>query len=228
MTCPACRRTTISVPFADHSQCDRCGHIWQTDLAVRVNYAGEYGAMTYDTYPPTTAHLRAGLVLGVLGKREKDDILSVADIGYGNGSFLKVMKLAGYKTFGVDVHGKDYGITDISLGSALACGVITFFDSLEHFGDLSMIDYCTARHAFVSIPARPPWFRSNPHGWRHFKPGEHLHYFTIASLDALWRRAGMVISWHHHHEDVTRGHHPDPTKTHDWNWNIDCLHLVRP
>src|SRR5690606_6976275 len=64
--------------------------------------------------------------------------------------------------------------------------VVSFFDSLEHFPDFEAVKSLISRAkiVMVSVPRRPRWFPENL-SWRHFKPGEHLHYFSLRSLSRL-------------------------------------------
>jgi len=212
MRCPACTAKSVTEIFEGHSHCSGCHHIFQTDLLPTVDYAGQYGARTYNTYPETTSHLRAGLILGMLDPLRSRRLHTIVDVGYGNGSFLKVMRKAGWHVFGIDVHGVDYGIQSVGFQDDLQYDVATFFDSLEHLPDLDAALCLRVRHAIVSIPHRPSWFRQEPQRWKHFKPGEHLHYFTKESLSALWRRAGLFLSDMNDYEDITRGRasHAEP------------------
>ena len=43
----------------------------------------------------------------------------------------------------------------------------------------------------VSLPATSDFVLRAPERWRHYKPGEHLHYFSRDSLDALMFKWGL-------------------------------------
>ncbi len=219
MKCPACRSSLLEVD-GPLSWCDPCGHAFQTDLTVTADYEGAYGERTYATYPETTAHLRAGYILGRIriGLSIGDRVL---DVGYGNGAFLKVMQRAGFAVFGLDVHGKDYGIPEMPIDTA--CSVVTFFDSLEHIPDLETVRPI-AKHVFISIPHRPEWFRQNPADWKHYKPGEHLHYFSPTSLRKFMSGVGYEMLDECSIEDATRGKLMFQGKSFD---NIRTYHFWR-
>ncbi len=210
--CPVCAGLTQTVRD-NLSQCLHCTHIFQTDLKISVDYAGDYGARTYETYSDHTSYLRAGFVIsrlsanGVGTNRSYTHGVRLVDVGYGNGSFLQVMKRSGFDVWGIDVHGKDYGIREITFSTPPVDGlaVATFFDSLEHIPDPLVIAGLRSTFVFVSIPHLPPTFLSDPTTWRHFKPGEHLHYFTDQSLNKLMNKLGYEHSAGIPLEDSIRG-----------------------
>lgn len=195
VACPVCSQSTTP-GLCGLSTCQTCTHAFQTDLTVTADYAGDYGARTYDTYPPDTSLLRAGYVLGrtclTSGK--------VLDIGYGNGAFLALMRKGGFSCFGNDLHQRPDGVRRGSVDDAY--DVITMFDSLEHLPSLALP--MLAEHIIISIPHRPMWFLKHPENWRHFKPGEHLHYFTPRSLSWLMDLRGLSLRHRMPLEDIAR------------------------
>lgn len=197
LTCPVCDCPQLETGRCGLSTCEQCTHTFQTDLNVTADYAGDYGARTYDTYPQDTSVLRAGYAIGrtALGAGA-----SVLDVGYGNGSFLTTMKSLGFLTYGHDVHCRLDGITRGTVDARY--DLITFFDSLEHLPSLRLP--LNVRHCIVSIPHRPTWFLADPPRWRHFKPGEHLHYFTPRSLALLMEMRGLHCKHSVPLEDIIR------------------------
>lgn len=93
--------------------------------------------------------------------------------------------------FGLDIHGEDYGIPTVGYDVAGSFDLICFFDSLEHFQDFSALLELRTRNVVVSIPESPDLLLKNPKVWRHYRPGEHLHYFSHDSLDRLMQRWGF-------------------------------------
>ena len=204
MPCPVCHAASESTEGV--SVCPVCKHIWQTGLAVKAVYDAKYIRERYDVYPTTEAisYLRLGLVKAfIIGGR-------LLDIGYGNGCFLKKAAKAGFVSFGSDVHGADYGIREISLREAADSpwDVVTFFDSLEHFSNLDLPREVAARArvVVVSIPCRPDSFPASKE-WKHYRPGEHLHYFSRYSLERLFSPRRKLVSVSDV-EDVIRGKLP--------------------
>jgi len=183
--CPVCNDTAGDCG-EQLFRCPACDHIFQWPAEVSCVYDKEYVATRYDIYEttPHMNHLRLGFVKGfVNGGR-------LLDVGYGNGSFLKLAGLNGFDIYGKDVHGADYGIREAEL-SDFKWDLVTFFDSLEHFPDLTPAREMRARCVVVSIPARPDTFPSDL-GWKHHRPGEHLHYFSIDSLARFFNNLELV------------------------------------
>lgn len=188
-------------------RCGRCDHIFQWPMEITTKYNAEYVAK-YDAYPTTNAmsHLRLGIVAKYLYTNAK-----VLDVGYGNGDFIKLINKFGAQGFGYDVHGlgEKYCVREVdikNLEDDQYWRVITFFDSLEHFDELDVIKELKA-HAdvvVVTMPVVPPWFPGNcPSAWKHYRPGEHLHYFSQESLDRLFYPKLSVSE--NHVEDTIRG-----------------------
>ncbi len=60
--------------------------------------------------------------------------------------------------------------------------------------------------SIVSLPYSPDFLLETPENWRHYKPGEHLHYFSRESLDRLMRKWGLTTKIvEGFPEDVLRG-----------------------
>jgi len=182
--CPVCGHVTRPSSIEGLWRCLTCTHLFQHPLEITAEYNYEYVHDRYESYPTTDAmsHLRLGFVRAFHPKPGR-----LLDVGYGNGSFLKVAERAGYETFGNDVHGcgEKFGIREVNLNGAV-WDVVTFFDSLEHFSSLELPRHvCSqASTVIVSVPAIPEDEKDIP-GWKHYRPGEHLHYFTRQSLDAF-------------------------------------------
>lgn len=183
--CPVCMRNSAfpsSVPGLH--RCRDCDHIFQRPLAVTASYNYQYVKQRYEAYATTDlmSHLRLGFMRAMHPKPGR-----LLDVGYGNGSFLKLAAKAKYDTFGNDVHGcgEQFGVRDACLNGD-TWDVITFFDSLEHFPDLTLPrQVCKqAVLVIVSIPCRPEDEREIL-SWKHYRPGEHLHYFSPQSLSVF-------------------------------------------
>jgi hypothetical protein len=202
--CPVCDSVLIT-PVRDSEdlwKCPSCLHIFQNPPTVTARYGLEYVHDRYDQYPTTAAmsHLRVGLLRAFAGPGA-----AVLDVGYGNGDFIKTAIKAGYDAWGHDViaNGKQYGIRDCDPEERLHWDVITFFDSLEHFPGLAEPKRWLKHtdYAVVSFPARPNDFPENLN-WRHYRPGEHLHYFSAFSLAKLMPH--LSAKWAGNVEDTVR------------------------
>jgi hypothetical protein len=66
--------------------------------------------------------------------------------------------------------------------------VITLWDVLEHIPDFTSLAPVLAKTRFValSLPIKPDGKRWEQ--WKHFKPGEHLHYYSEDLLVALFEK----------------------------------------
>lgn len=66
--------------------------------------------------------------------------------------------------------------------------LVCMWDVLEHIPNFEIIQEVLGRSNYVaiSIPIKPDGIRLE--AWKHFKPMEHLHYFTKESLTALFQR----------------------------------------
>lgn len=71
--------------------------------------------------------------------------------------------------------------------------LLTLWDVLEHIPDFTELGPVLKKVDFVafSIPIKPsntPW-----ETWKHFKPGEHLHYYTSELLVALFNKYDFTL-----------------------------------
>ncbi len=67
---------------------------------------------------------------------------------------------------------------------------VCFWDVLEHIPDFKEIEPVLALSSHVALSVPIPI--DGLEDWKHFKPGEHLHYFTEESLTALLSKYGFV------------------------------------
>jgi hypothetical protein len=112
----------------------------------------------------------------------------LVDIGIGGGRFLRETNCFGYDVnpaaiVWLKARGRWLDVTRNT------CMSMTFFDSLEHALDWdAILDNCR-RWAFVSTPI----YEDAAHCLRskHFKPGEHMLYFTHEGLLWFMRQYGF-------------------------------------
>lgn len=209
MKCPICNitREKYSVVVEDkHSlvKCFDCNHIWQGDQKIEVNYDSNYilNYFKHNTMRQLSL-LRAGLVEGFLGQ----SVGKVLDFGYGSGDFLRVMSKNGWQTFGIDVHGLNLGIKDVVEEELydISWDIVTFFDSLEHLQNFNILKEIHSENIIVSIPIFYGKNISTIVDWKHYKPGEHLHYFSLKSIEKLFKRYDYQLSDFNFSEDLVRG-----------------------
>lgn len=189
LTCPVCRTLCHESGQPNLTICQACGHIFQSDLAVAISYDAKY-AHQYDSRPVAEmSDLRWGFINAALNLSKGSRVL---DIGYGNGAFLKRARAAGMDIYGIDLHTEDFGIPVVDFETKLSFDLICFFDSIEHFPNFAPLCKLKSQNVVVSIPKTPDFFLRAPRQWRHYKPGEHLHYFSHESLDLLMNKWGFL------------------------------------
>lgn len=163
---------------------DPFGVIHQREIGTfEKDYASQYN--NYGELSNYMAYLRYGYIHGVIGKPS-----NILDIGYGNGSFLKVCRAAGVESFGYDVSDAPVPVGCVKIQESEIRNryfdVITMFDSYEHFSDLEVIREFCCKHIVISVPNcdypshyhSDRWFST----WKHRRPDEHLHHFNTESL----------------------------------------------
>ena len=183
--CPVCERRSVVQHQNNLSSCRGCRHVFQSDLRVSTVYDAAY-AHQYDLRPHREmSALRWNFIQRWLRLAAGSRVL---DIGYGNGSFLKYVRQQGMEVYGIDVHGEDFGIPTVGYNATIRFDLICLFDSLEHLPDFRRLLGLRAAHVIVSLPSTPDFLLDSPQLWRHYKPGEHLHYFSCDSLACLMRK----------------------------------------
>ena len=110
---------------------------------------------------------------------------TVLDYGSGVGWFRA------YRPYNVEVDSYDIGKFPQTGILRDNYDLICFWDVFEHLPNLVVIEDTINLANFValSIPIKP---LSQPiSSWVHFKPGEHLNYFTEESLNAIFNNYGF-------------------------------------
>jgi hypothetical protein len=183
------------------SHCGDCTHYWQTDLTAVVAYDEHY-AKKYDNMPyQQMSQLRADFVEKSFAV---DQIGSVLDVGHANGAFVKEMISRKYNAFGTDLHGIDFGVPEVELMGSETFDLVTFFDSLEHFENVRQPLQKSDRFVLVSVPNTPPKLEKFTDSWRHYREGEHLHYFSLQSLSQLMIEFNFELTGYSYIEDQIR------------------------
>lgn len=117
------------------------------------------------------------------------DVKTVLDYGSGVGWFRA------WRPPGVEVHSYDVGpMPQTGLGLQMY-DVTCFWDVLEHIPDFSEVEPVLAlsRCVVCSLPIVQSKGSAELGEWKHFKPGEHVHYFTRATLKALFSKYGFDL-----------------------------------
>lgn len=185
------------------------GVIYQVEKET-IQYSQDYVKNSYVVYEPLPTYmgyLRLGNIIGSLGRVPK----SILDVGYGNGSFLKVCKDIIPKCYGYDI--SEYPVPEGCIKSDSMFDqfydVITFFDSLEHFEDIEFLKDLKCSSICVSVPychyKNDEWFEN----WKHRRSNEHLWHFNKESLVTFMGRMGYVLRSCSNIEDTIRKNKED-------------------
>lgn len=197
--------------------CDKFGVIKQLypeKFTYDASYCSTYDKPQYRQASMALQRLRLGFVEATFqGKAE-----SLIDCGYGNGAFLShVVDTASFDlVYGYDVSNVPvpHGCEKINtLNVDEGVDIITFWDCLEHFPDLSFLEHLNAQMLVVSLPwchfrkghagigvTSEEWFTS----WHHRKPNEHLFHFDKQSLIATLDFYGWKCVATTNIEDIVR------------------------
>jgi len=180
-----------------------CGIIKQKNIekiTYNYDYSNDYNK--HGERGNYLSYLRFGVLLGVLQRLPRN----IVDIGYGNGSFLKVCKENIKDVYGCDI--SDYPVPDgckkIALTDISNIDVTCFFDSLEHFDDIDFIKKLDTKFVFISVPwchnFNTNWFIK----WYHRKPNEHLWHFNKDALMSFFDKNGYDCIFSSNFEDCIR------------------------
>ena len=169
-------------------------------IEYNVDYSNKYN--NYGENSNYLSHLRLGVLLGSINKIPN----SILDVGYGNGSFLNCAKKIIKNCSGFDISGYPLS-NDITIVDSIFDrhhDVICFFDSLEHFDNINILDKLDCDHVFISVPwchyFSDEWFIT----WYHRRPNEHLWHFNDKSLTEFFRENGFECVHMSNFEDAIR------------------------
>jgi hypothetical protein len=169
-------------------------------ISYTFEYSNKYNA--YGEKGKYLSYLRYGVLLGALQRTPT----RLTDVGYGNGDFLRACSGSVKELYGCDL--SDYpvpeGCTKILLTDISNMDVTCFFDSLEHFDDITVVKNIDTKYVFISVPwchsASPEWFLP----WYHRRENEHLFHFNEASLQRFFDECGYDCIYSGCFEDVIR------------------------
>lgn len=192
-----------SVADGDLRLCPGAGVAYQADFrAGRVEYGEDYFAKVcaYESGEVARA-VNAGRCRMLA--RHLTRGASVLDWGAGSGAFIRAAREAGFEAQGFDVI--DETARWLRAVGWYSCDpvrfdALTLWDVLEHLEDpASLLAQVHAfGRVFVSIPVFPDLRRIRES--RHYRPGEHLYYFTAAGFTQWMRCQGFVLVEESAHE----------------------------
>lgn len=204
--CPACLSwQTARLAGNEFIQCASCHTIAAVNRHTTAIYDSTYVAARYERYSTThqMSQIRVAVLEQVLKLYEslQQGTVSVdrgllLDVGYGNGDFIRFARKVGWNAWGYDVNPTRYeGVRQTRLPNEpnwpIRYRVITFFDALEHFEDLTHARWVShaADWLVLSFPAVPPSFPFEKN-WKHYRPGEHHLYFHPEGLANIFSHNG--------------------------------------
>lgn len=187
---------------ADLVLCPARGVAYQSDMAAgRVEYGARYLAKIAAYDKATAAAVNAGRCALVQRHLPPDGVL--LDVGAGDGAFVRAARSWGIGAFGFDVipdavralradglYDDDPGIWD----------AVTMWDTIEHLEDPALTLRRVARRAllFASVPIFDDL--SDIRASKHYRPGEHLYYWTVAGFVAWMALYGFRLLERSTHE----------------------------
>ena len=185
------------------------GIIKQLKIFNQLMVYNEEYIHTYEKYGEMSinlSYLRLGNIVGTIGFKPSN----ILDVGYGSGDFLKTIFMSNILPFGSDISGYTVpeGSKFIEWSDVFnqRFEVITFFDSLEHFEDISFVSKLKCNYVVVSLPEchadmkGEEWFKD----WKHRKPDEHLWHFNRYSLQNFMEKNGFKCVGYNNVEDLIR------------------------
>ena len=166
------------------------GVVEQLDKKLIV-YDNNYAETRYKNFNNSLSYLRLGFLCGVLGKVPT----SILDVGFGLGGFLNVCKHANIKSSGYDIVPRDTpeGVDKVIDLFSSYHQVVSFFDSLEHFSNISFVKDLKCKYIIISVPScnfpdDEAWFMN----WKHRREDEHVFHFNSASLINFMYEEGFI------------------------------------
>lgn len=124
------------------------------------------------------------------------------DIGIGSGEFLETANAAGVQCFGFDVNPiaieylkrRGFFVNPTNGVSTQGINTVTFWDVFEHLEEPStFVSDLGIETIIMSVPIVEDF--SCLLGWKHFKPGEHLYYFTNEGMISFMDEIGYKLAY---------------------------------
>lgn len=201
MICGACGESqTFDIKKMDTEDiiiCGYCGYGYPTDRVPMV-YTEDY-ERKYLSYPEEEINkIRLAPISDTFGSG-----LKVLDFGCGSGSFVRYARSKGFDAYGVDVN--DF-TKDLRPPAGFEPDIVTAWDSFEHLTEEQQDNFFKMAESAQAIIVSVPDFASadDIRTWRHYRPKEHLHYYTSNALAERFYREGFIAEFMNHYEDAIR------------------------
>jgi len=184
--------------------CEGEGVAYQVDRSHRVQYGPDYFAKVaaYEGGEIARRVIDGRLALAARHARPGARLL---DYGCGSGEFLRAALAAGFDARGFDVMAETrYWLASRALwaDNPAAFEIVTAWDVIEHLENPAELLARIVPGAILlaSVPVFPDLRRIRAS--RHYRPGEHLYYFTPGGFSAWMRARGFVLLEESAHEVV--------------------------
>lgn len=183
--------------------CPAYGVAYQVDFASgRVEYGEDYFAKVC-AYEGGEIAKRVNAGRCELLERHLAPGARVLDWGAGSGAFMRAARAAGFEVHGFDVI--DETVRWLRATGFYSCDVVRFdaltlWDVLEHLEDPAepLAQISRGAFVFVSVPIFADLLRVRES--RHYRPGEHLYYWTANGLTAWMAVQGFHLIESSRHE----------------------------
>lgn len=124
---------------------------------------------------------------------------TLLDYGCGAGAFHESAP-EGFRAYGYDIN--PHSPHKTPLGKV---DILTMWDVIEHLVlPTEPLELCNPQWVFLCTPNIDNATQTDLFGWKHYKPGEHLHYFNLKSLMAVLGCAGYVVMAYDFEEGTIR------------------------
>ena len=169
------------------------GMAWQEDRSRPIRYDAAYYARYFDRRSTAIA-IRINAAREALVRRHLPPGTAIIDVGVGSGEFLDTLDAHGMTGYGYDINPVAQAMLSargrFANPAAPPTDVAgwTFWDSIEHLtAPDEFLWHVRAGHClFVALPTVRDW--STLKDWRHYRPHEHLFYWTTEGF-ADWLNA---------------------------------------
>ncbi len=202
MKCQCCHSEQIECQqIVGLKVCKDCGYRWQVEIKP-FKYDQQYLEFGYSDAPLVAmAWIRLSFVFKYMQNFGK-----LLDVGCGFGNFVRAARHASFDAYGFDVHQIDTGSSAPRVDSFYGkWDAVTLFDSFEHFEDFEKVFAIDTKWFFITVPHLDESMSvSEIKNWKHYKPDEHLHYFTVKAMHSLFRKNGYMLMEAVNLEDVIR------------------------
>jgi SAM-dependent methyltransferase len=196
LNCGSEKIFTISLDLENITICKSCGYgrpLLQTPMQYDEAYEKKYLA-----YPEDEINKIRLSFIPYPG--------SILDYGCGSGSFVKAARKRKYTAYGYDVNNFT---ADLRPPKKFKPHIITAWDSFEHLTDKQQTDFFkiaeSAKFIILSVPDfSTPTKNKTLSQWRHYRPQEHLHYYTRKALTIRFESEGFNFFFFSHAEDKVR------------------------